>query len=253
MKKYIVGLIIVLCVHTPVIAADLTIWFGNTDGKPLIAKPGEQLVVPVWIYTRPNITVAAVHIPLSSDDRLIIKRLEPIIYRPFNKNLKAPEGYEQGWDVASTLDPMPHKGMEGYTSQSLLGFCSLTRIPNIPLECEDTCKVLEFPMIVSGDDSLKGNTYDVFIEGWQGPSQGFHFSDTSGTTTFSFDAHFSKVHFVYTGDINDDHTLDISDIDALQSYFIGKYNIPWPIERADCNNDQIVDKDDINCLRKIIE
>jgi len=245
-------ILIILCFKVAVYAADVTIWFGNTNDEPLIVRPGEQLIVPVWIHTQPGVTIAAVHIPLSSNDEIITSRLEPIIFSPFNKESEAPEGYDKGWDVASTLDPIPHKDKDGYTSQSLLGFCSLTRKPNVPLECRDTCKILEFPMIVSNQDSLLGKSYDVFIEGYQGPSQGFHFSDTTGTVTYTLEAHFSRIYFVYCGDVNDDRKIDKDDINNIQLYFIGKYTIPWPIERADCNNDKVIDKDDIQCLRKIV-
>ncbi len=251
--KYIVILLVSIVINSSAVAVDVTIWFGNTDNEPLIVRNNSLVKVPVWIYTTPGIEVAAVHIPLSTDDRFVSERQEPEIYKPFNKELEPPEGYDKGWDVASTLDPMPHEGKDHFTSQSFLGFCDLTRKPNVYLACPDTCKVLLFPMIVSVADSLVGSAHDILIEGFQGNSRGFHFSDPTGGVTFEHEALFSNVYIVNVGDVNDDRKIDEEDIKHLEDYFEGKRAIPWPIERADCNNDQVVAPDDIDCLRELLD
>ena len=250
--KVIISLIISLCAVTiPAMATDLDIWFGNSDGSPLIFRIDNDEKVPVWVQTNSDVYIAAVHIPLSSSDKLITARGDIVKYAPF-ENENVPKSFDKGWDVASTMGPAPHEGKAGFTSQSLLGFCDLARNPNIPLHTTKTHKILEFTVHTTSDKSYLGKTLDVFIEGFNGPSEGIHFSDTTGSLTYTHEAHFSKVYFLYPGDINDDGKLDNSDIELLTKHINDNAEIAWPEQRADCNNDQHVDKKDIEALRKMV-
>jgi hypothetical protein len=228
-------------------AKDGTIWFGRPDSLPLVFRIDSPETVAVWIQTNPDVYMAAVHIPLSSDDRFITERSGGKLLQPFVDD-NPPEGYDKGWDSAELRKAIPHKDKEGYTSQGILGFCDLYRNPNVPLHCEKPCRIADFYVHTAPDDSLKGRTFDVFIEGYEYPSQGINVSDTLGIRTFDFAIKYSRVHFLFPGDINADFKIDNADIAYLRLYLERKKEIPFPELRADCNGDNIIDERDLVCL-----
>jgi len=232
--------------------ADGTIWFGNPDGSPMIFRTGSEETIPVWVQTNSDVYIAAVHIPLATNDRYITQRQAVILFQPFTNN-DVPKGYDPGWDAISGLNPKPIEKKEGFTNQSILGFMDLAGKRNLPLHCEEKCKVAEFTVTTVADDSLKGNAYDVMTEGLQVPNGGLHFSDTLGVRTFIFDVVFSKIYFVFPGDINDDHQINEQDIAELQDHLTKAKEIPWPDERADLNNDSEINNDDLVYLESMIK
>jgi len=226
------------------VGSDVKIWFGQPDGSPLVFRVDSRESVPIWIQTNPDVYSAALHIPLSSSDKYISKRLGGKFFKPL-ENDTPPEGFDKGWDCASITKAVPHKDNQGYTSQGMLCFSDLGRGPNLPLNCEKQCLIAEFYVQTAADDSLKGHTYDVFIEGFNSPSNGINLSDTLGVKTFQYEAYFSRVHFLYPGDINNDYKIDSSDLESLRLYLDGKLEIPWPVQRGDCNSDSKIDKRDL--------
>jgi hypothetical protein len=249
--KYVIFALIIL-LHINLSASDITIWFGNPDGSPLIFRAGRIEKIPVWIHTNSDVYAAAVHIPLATDDRVIVERGGIDLYAPFDSD-DVPEGFDHGWDVVSVFEPNPYPDREDYTSQGLLGFMNLMKNPNVPLHCEDTCKIMEYKIKTADSDSLRGRTFEVLIEGFEDRSKGLHFSDTLGVRTFTYEATFSPVYFVYPGDINDDLIIDENDIEVLALYLNHKTNIPLPIERGDFNDDGEIDNDDLLALRQYLK
>ncbi|MCD6163711.1 MAG: dockerin type I repeat-containing protein [candidate division Zixibacteria bacterium] len=231
--------------------ADGTIWFGNMDESPLIFRVDSDESIPVWIQTNPDVCAAAVHIPLSTADAFITKRLGGTLYKPF-VNDEPPEGFQKGWDMAEIKDASPHQNKEGYTSQGILGFSNLNRKPNLPLNCEKPCLIAEFYVHTAADDSLKGHTYDVLIEGYDIPNKGINLSDTLGIYTFQLETIFSQVYFLFPGDINNDFKIDDSDLKALKTYFEKKIKLPWPELRADCDGNSVIDLDDLHYLENYL-
>jgi hypothetical protein len=230
---------------------DGTIWFGNPDGSPLVFRVGSQESLPVWIQTNADVYVAALHIPLASDDRFIAKRLGGQLLEPF-VNDNPPDGFDKGWDSIDMRDPIPHEKQKGFTSQGILGFSDLYRKHNIHLHCEQQCKIFKFDVLTAGDDSLRGHTYDVFAEGFDSRSGGISLSDTLGKVTFKFDVFYSRVHFLYPGDINADIKIDSDDLRLLELYIEGKAAIPWPQDRGDCNNDGLINNNDLIFLQSFL-
>jgi hypothetical protein len=247
----------ILCVllvfaATTIFAADVTVWMGNPDGSPLVWRIDSTEKVPVWVKTGADVYAAAVHIPLATDDRFVVERLGADMYPPF-VNEDVPAGYDKGWDSIFAMDPVPHSNKPGYTSQGVLGFLDLYAKRNVPLHCEEPCRILDFKVKTAADDSLRGHTFDILAEGYQEQNKGFHFSDTLGARTFTYETHFSPIYFVYSGDINDDNKIDATDITDLQSYLAGKFELPWPEQRADINNDGKIDNTDLTDLRKLAQ
>ena len=233
--------------------ADGTIWFGRPDSIPLVFRVDSEDTVELWIQTNPDVYAAAIHIPLSSADRFITKRLGGRLFKPFAKENPPPEGFDKGWDSAEIRKPIPHKDKPGFTSQGILGFSNLFGKPNVPLHCEEPCKIAEFYVHTAADSSLKGHTFEVFFEGYEYPSQGINLSDTLGIRTFQFDVFYSKVHFLYPGDVNADFKIDKDDIELLRLYLKGEKELPWPDLRGDANNDNIVDKKDLQWLENYLK
>jgi hypothetical protein len=242
---------IIIAAPTIIFCQDGTIWFGQPDGSPLVFRIGSKESVPVWIQTNPNVYIAAVHIPLGSDNRFITQRLGGRFFEPF-VNDNPPEGFDKGWDSIDMRDPIQFQDKEGFTSQGVLGFSDLVRKPNVNLHCEQICKILEFEVFTAADDSLRGHTYDVFSEGFDPRSHGISLSDTLGKVTYKFDAHFSQVHFLFPGDINADFKIDSDDLRQLESYLDGKASIVWPEARGDCNSDGVINSDDLSTLADLI-
>lgn len=245
-------IIVIICAVRPLNskAADGAIWFGNRDGSPLIFRIDHQEKVPVWIQTDSTAYVAAVHIPLASDNRYIAARTGGRLFEPFI-NDNPPPGFGKGWDSVEIRKPIENENNR--TSQGILGFCDLAGTPNVPLQCLQPCQVAEFEMVTAAADSLRGHTYDVFSEGSERPSGGFHFSDTLGVKTFRFEAHYSQVYFLFPGDINDDFKVDKSDVKALKAYIEQKKAYPWPLERGDVNGDGVIDGEDLKALAELLK
>jgi hypothetical protein len=249
--KIAIGILIIITSAIS-LASDGTIWFGNADGSPLVMRVDKVEKIPVWIQTNPDVYVAAVHIPLATDDRFISERLGMDMYAPF-KNEDVPDGYDKGWDVVDIMDTEPMFGRQGYTDQDLLAFMDLMKNRNLPLHCEKKCMVMEFVVKTAPDDSLRGHSYDVLIEGFQERNRGLHFSDTLGVRTFDFETVFSPIYFLCPGDINDDSQLDERDIEALKSYLDQEFELPWPEQRADFNDDGIIDEKDLTDLTQKVK
>jgi len=255
-KVDVIGIIrwivlIIVAAPTIILCQDGTIWFAPPDGSPLIFRIDSKESVPVWIQTNPDVSVAALHIPLGSDDRFIARRLGGRFFQPF-VNDNPPEGFDKGWDSIDMRDPIQHQNKEGFTSQGILGFSDLAGKHNVHLHCDQKCKILEFDVFTANDDSLRGHTYHVFIEGFDPRIHGISLSDTIGRVTYKFDAHFSPVHFLYPGDINADYKIDADDLKRLELYLESKADIAWPEARGDCNDDGVINKDDLSELSKII-
>ena len=233
------------------IGADGILWFGQPDSIPLVFRIDSDESIPVWIQTNPDVYAAAVNIPLSTNDNFITERLGGKLFKPF-RNDNPPEGFDKGWDSAEIRKALPHRDKEGYTSQGILGFLNLYGNPNVPLHCEEPCQIIDYYVHTAADDSLKGNTYDILVEGCEYPSKGINLSDTLGIQTFHFDTYYSQIHFLYPGDINADFKIDKTDTDDLRLYLKDKKDIPWPELRGDCNNDGNVDEKDLEYLEAYI-
>ena len=244
--------IMILFIISSVMAnsADVTIWFGNRDGSPMIFRIDHREKVPVWIQTDSTAYVAAVHIPLASDNRYIAARTGGQLFEPF-VNDNPPPGFGRGWDSVEIRKPIEYENNR--TSQGILGFCDLAGTPNVPLHCVQPCQVAEFEMVTATADSLRGHMYNVFSEGFERPSGGFHFSDTLGVKTFRFEAHYSQVYFLFPGDINNDFKVDKSDVKALKAYIEQKKAYPWPLERGDVNGDGVIDGEDFKSLAGLLK
>jgi hypothetical protein len=242
---------IMILTATSLYAADVTIWIGNQDGSPLVWRTDSVEKIPVWIKTNSDVYIAATHIPIATDDRYVSKREGAELYPPFKQD-DVPAGYDKAWDSIFSMDTCPLKDKPGFTSQGLVGFMDLAGRRNLPLHCEEVCRPAEFIVKTVAVDSLRGHTYDVFCEGYQEQNKGYHFSDTLGARTFTQEAHYSQVYFVYPGDINDDNVIDTNDLTDLEAFLAGKVKLPWPESRADINNDGNIDKQDLAKLQEIL-
>ena len=243
---------VLLCLAAvPALAYDGTIWLGNADGSPLIFRTGSIDTIPIFVQANEDVYIAAVHIPVATSDKYIVERRGGRLFQPFVGG-HPPAGYEKGWDDAEILKPVKDKQHKGYTNQSILGFASLDRKPNLPLHCSTPCRVAEFYVRTAGNDSLRGHTYAAIIEGYQFPSKGLHLSDTLGVRTFKFKVICSPVYFLYRGDVNSDFKIDQADLAALSLFLRGKGKLACPRQQADCNGDGQVNKEDRQYLENYL-
>ena len=231
------------------VCQEVTIWFGNHDNSPLVFRIGAVEKVPVWIMTQSDVYIAAVHIPLSSNDELIKERLGGTLYAPFEADDRS-IGLDRGWDAVEIKKPAADQKREGFTSQGILGFCDLAGKPNVRLHCEEPCLVAEFEVRTSDGDSLRGRFFDAFVEGYELPSGKMDFSDTLGIHSYTFEACFGEVYFLFPGDINGDRRLDAIDVENLRLFLDGLYSMPWPGQQGDINDDGKTDEEDLALLRK---
>jgi hypothetical protein len=122
--------------------------FGNFDGSIMLAGLNTQLVIPVYIKT--DDSVIFVHWPMATDDAYIAARNGGAFFPPLSL-----------WDDRSFLSPNANSPVQGYTSQSILGFAYLfdPRDPQNFLHTNSQWRhVADYFITTTSDISVLGDT-----------------------------------------------------------------------------------------------
>lgn len=134
---------------------------GNLDGSIFMTDIGRQISIPIWVKTDDSVTF--MHIPLASENTYITSRSGGVLYQPLNL-----------WDDIEFMSPNNNSPMQGWTSQSLLGyaFTSPPRDPqNFLYTNYEWVHVADFLLNVSSNPDVYGDT-TCLMEG-RSPYYGF--------------------------------------------------------------------------------
>jgi len=113
MKKLLLLALAACLPFSAAFAQGYEIWYGNTDGSPIIVGADKDIQIPCWVATDgTNMTdsLGFMHNPLASDDAIISARTGGIKVAPFTT-----------WDDVTFRPPDADAG--GFTNQSMLAFC----------------------------------------------------------------------------------------------------------------------------------
>jgi hypothetical protein len=127
---------------------------GNLNGSPTLAELGGIVNVPVWIKNDED--VAAVQIPIATEDEFVSGRLGGNYFYPFTE-----------WDDPGFCCVVPDQPIIGYTTEGFLGIKELyPPYVSPPLNTSGSfLKVLEFTLQIGNDQSLLGDS-TLLIEGY---------------------------------------------------------------------------------------
>ncbi|MEE9555093.1 MAG: hypothetical protein V3W18_12420 [candidate division Zixibacteria bacterium] len=162
MKRLLLGIIASILLSTSVSAQEplVEIIFGPRDGDnvgTLYAYENSTIEVEFWMRTAPNVSIIAIHLPLSSKDEYVESRN--------GINLEYPP--MEGWNVAA-LSPNDNSPYQGYTNQSLIGLCCPFGMPRyqdgVHTEGE-WWKIASYIITMADNQTLNTLFCDAFIEG----------------------------------------------------------------------------------------
>ena len=125
-----------------------SIIFGNFDGTPILAGLNSQIVVPV--YLRTDDSVIFVHVPLATDNNYVATRNGVQFFPPLSL-----------WDDISYLNPDQNSPIQGYTSQSFLGFAYMqdpVDPQNFLYTGNQWWHIANYRLTTTGDISVLGDT-----------------------------------------------------------------------------------------------
>ena len=128
--------------------------YGNFDGTPILAGLNSQITIPVYLKT--DDSVIFIHWPLATDNDYVATRDAGNFLPPITL-----------WDDKSFLNPDLNSPLQGYTSQSILGFAFLfdPRDPqNFLYTNGEWWHVANFLLTTTSDITVLGDT-TVFVEG----------------------------------------------------------------------------------------
>ncbi|UCE67552.1 MAG: T9SS type A sorting domain-containing protein [Candidatus Zixiibacteriota bacterium] len=160
-----------------------SLYIGNIDGSPVVAGLNEDINIPVWVKT--DDTVAFMHIPLASNDSIIVERSgAEYIYEycvPY------PDRY-------GTL--IPNLMPSGFTNQSFLAWWDWGSRAFTGYEW---CHILDFFMKTTASQSYIGDTVFCFREGSHPINGGLLFGLQDGVTEVYPATVYGSIYFAETG------------------------------------------------------
>jgi hypothetical protein len=240
MKKAIILLFIVAMLPALAYPQTTKLIFGPMDGDNagiLYTYVNTTIGVDVWIRTDPGLCgIAGLHLPLSSKDDLIQSdsREGGELYFPF-----------QYWDDISFLEPNDDPLHEGYTSQSLMGVCTLLGIPCDDIRLIDTdgewWKIASFMMTTASEIEYDELYCDALIEGYeQYNNWGIALSDNcfGELDPSEYEVEFACLQFVQScgeyviGDFNGSGAFNVADV--VDGYSRLKTGSPDPAITCEC-------------------
>ncbi|MEE9554680.1 MAG: IPTL-CTERM sorting domain-containing protein [candidate division Zixibacteria bacterium] len=149
---------VIICVFTFLLSSGsaigqspVEIWYGNPDGSPMEVPIGTEIQVPVFIRTSPDINLIYGSVLLATDDQYITSRS--------NANLHPPVSTWMG----SWFGPFPDSPNPGITSNEWSG---MDHFRTAPLHFESPTLLFRFPMTVSSDPELIGQTVTALSAGY---------------------------------------------------------------------------------------
>jgi hypothetical protein len=122
--------------------------FGNFDGTPILAGLNSQIVVPVYIRTDDSVNF--VHWPFATDNDYVASRDGGVKLAPLSQ-----------WDDVVFLAPDQNSPVQGFTSQSILGFHDLFGQYNpqyILYTNNEWWHIADYLITTTGDPSILGDT-----------------------------------------------------------------------------------------------
>lgn len=127
------------------------IWYGALDGSPMQVPIGEEIQIPVFIRTSPDVNLIYGSVLLATDDQYITSRSNANLYPPVST-----------W-MGNWFGPFPDSPNPGITSDEWSG---MDHFRSAPLHFESPTLLFEFPMIVSSDPELIGQTVTALSAGF---------------------------------------------------------------------------------------
>lgn len=218
------------------ITPQVEIWFGSTDGSPIIAPIGQLTFIDIYAKTKDYVYVADLHICLGVLDQYIDSLLsisQGTILPPLSE-----------WDEMNFLQPQHSPpNPSGWSSQSFLGFADLGMEPNPYLQSIDPIQILTMVVKPINDISLIGDTVNCLGVGVNAQLGYTSAGDTVGGPGYQVVQHFSPLRFTRTpldceytlGDINGDSNVVGSDVTFGVRYFKG-FGVPPP---DSCRSDSL--------------
>ncbi len=174
---------------TPVLPAEIQVWYGNPDGSPIIAPVGNVVPVDVYIRTDSAILIEYFNIPLAFKNRFFAEYLSQSQGQIYDV---LPQWDDVFFQPAAGSPPNPI----GWTAESVIGFCNIDGPPIPPqLDCDVPTKILSFVVRVSDDNNLMGTTVQCSGPGKNPLNLQTEFGDTLGLP-LEFAERFSPIMFV---------------------------------------------------------
>ncbi|UCE66619.1 MAG: dockerin type I repeat-containing protein [Candidatus Zixiibacteriota bacterium] len=208
--------------------------FGNPDATPIYVCIDSDIGIELRVCSFD--TAAFIHIPLASNDSIIVSRDGVEFNYPLTE-----------WDDVRFLNPDPDSPIPGYTNQSVLGFCDIYGGPNpLLIPGGDTVLIADYFMHTTGDTAYLYSLVCPFMEGYN-PANGGIIFGSGGVINPPPIPTFSCLFFVdyYPGDANGDGLVNGLDVVFLVSYFRGSGPTPAPMLAADANGDCMVNGVDV--------
>lgn len=191
---------------------------GNLSGAPIAAIPGSQIHIPVWAIT--DDSVAFIHIPLATENAYIVSRDGGTFSEPVSL-----------WDDRSFLNPDSNSHIDGYTSQSALGFwCLQDPCPQEDLIFTNSQwqHIMDFLVTVTSDTAAIGATTRL-MEGNGGICM-------INCEIIAFMGSIKIVSY-FPGDVNSSSAVNGIDVIFMVNFLKGSGPAPDPYLRGDANGD----------------
>lgn len=178
-------------------------WYGSIETDPIPANIGDRLPVDVYLETVENIYLSFIHLCLGAENRYIdslLGKTEGELYYPFTE-----------WDIAQFASPQTTPpNVDGWSSQSFIGFSSIGSERNPWLHFEVPTKIMTFMTKVADDPLLVGDTVQCFGQGVNSTFGSSSASDTMVINSYPIVEIFSPIYFKAVGFITGT-VLDVAD------------------------------------------
>ena len=206
---------------------EITFWYGNPDGSPIMANINSRLYVDIYMQTADSVYGGYAHIPLGVDNQYIDSLLsvdEGGYFYPFTE-----------WDSRLFTDPFGQPcNPPGWSSQSFAAWAYFDFSQTRPwLHSDIPLKVVTFAAKTVDDPGLIGQTVSCLEVGRHPSNWSLSVSDSAGVRLYDIGATVSQVSFVddtlydyIPGDVNMAYgnwppTVDVSDLAYLINAFRG--------------------------------
>jgi hypothetical protein len=228
-------------------AYDIEIFYGNSDGSPIWARPGQIVYVNVFAKTKPDVYGANLHLCLGTQNRFIDSLCSSSFgsFYPFLSQ----------WEFIEFLEPQHSPpNIIGWSSQSILGFASLFGGPNPWFHFPNTSRITTMAIRVVNDSSLLGDTIACLGFGKNEELGYSHVGDTTTIIDYAIVEHFSPIYFTLEsppcnylpGDINGDSSVIGADVTYGVRYFKGTGNPPPDSCYMDSSGNNVYVSGDVN-------
>jgi hypothetical protein len=208
-------------------SCDDTLVIGNLDSSPIIAGPGEQVNIPVWIWSEDSLTCG--QIPVATDNGYVVSRNGGNFHVPFSL-----------WDDVSFLWPRPDSLLENHTTQAILGYAYLTdpRDPQNFLHTGgDWWHIADFRITIVPDTAIIGQSSDI-RPGYDPIIGTLIFGAQDGAVAYYPITLYGTLNFLQqNGDANFSGDVNGLDVVYLVNYFKLGTRPPVPFLSGDTNGD----------------